>query len=1088
MFLKSGLGWLEGFPLGQDEGCVSWMVMPRHGDSSGTRIELTRTHLRDAAQTWNRLVRGFPRALPRLVDDPDRWTEGVPQILQWLKGAIHDGKSLPESLIAIDRAFPPGIAEQAVAIATRWPSLRPLLSALSWCNYLTPVTLSSKLKWTESNARAIRTILDVRAGDDGLLIVLQLCELAERGGHRGVSAILRFVGDPRAYTVATIAEWHHTLPKIEQAIRTGARDVALPQGDLGHVLTELSFWISRQEGRTRRWALDLLDLTLPGSLLGDWESWWAEVRLLIQQALDLHPSIATEKEKVEKGAEAALEAFKTCEKRMPPELYINLLTGWIQQATAPENRAFYREARKALQRIPASTGRVLPRVWLLGQWVSAHEEYPQLIGPFMRELRAYSTHLHRAAPDRHVTWLHAITPWHPYLTETILALAPERSLWSTVFEALTEISPAGSNLADEDIVEDVVALVALTGSAKCATRCFHELLRVGLEDRHVRVSEDILQCAWSLDRKPDRFAKIAAALHARNDDHRELAELLTAVEGFLRDAGWTAVTSGLVLDGEIRLVCDVGRRLAVAWAVQGAVSALVRPTVEEIPDWARRYPETLWPVLGTLSGVTGDAKRNAARVLGKDCPDPESVRTEVSTIERRLTEHPDDLRLSGRLRNLRSRTESVQAISPARLGRLKGKLERAVRRNLVVALQARLEAVLGARLKQLFEVDAIPDWMFEPQQLRVLAPMLRLSRAFRTLGLRLFRRRLGPPPWNLADDSANQAFLARLEKRGVNLDPWLNPPPPRTWTGSNGRNVVLAFESDPLEIFQMGWHFSTCLRPGDSNFFSVFANAADINKQVVYARDEKDRVVGRCLLALTEDGNLLTFESYCHDPDLELGKMIGQLATTLALRMNRVLVPRGKVPCLVAPDWYDDGPTDPCERFEILNNGSSFRKSLQDLDCDSLVARLEEEFDPLPLNSLTLSLVLEVPELEERPELIRPLFPRLEACKSLPDRAMMRAAYLAHLAGARGFAHRVLREVGVRHVLRTHRQFHWLDRETMTVLVELEPSTALRVLRKTRPPDVGSDDDEYFLDRRRYLARAYELLGREARANRLSGT
>ena len=666
MYLKSGLGWLEGFPLGQNEGCVSWMAMPQPGDPSTNRIDLTRTHLREATQTWTRLVRGFPRALPRLVDEPDRWTEGVPQILEWLKGAIHDGKSLPESLLAVERAYPRGIAEHAAAIATRWPSLRPLLNALSCSSYLTPDVLSAALPWIESNARAIRTILDAQPGNDALLIVLGLCELARRDGHRGVSAILLFAGDPRACTVATRAEW---------------------------------------------------------------------------------------------------------------------------------------------------------------------------------------------------------------------------------------------------------------------------------------------------------------------------------------------------------------------------------------------YP----------------------------------------TIEHRLTEHPDDPRLSGRLRNLRFRLESVQAISPARLGRLKSKLERAVRRNLVVVLQARLEVALDARLKQLLEVDAIPDWMFEPQPLRVLAPMLRLSRAFRMLGLRLFRRRLGPPPWNLAEDPANQALLARLDKRGVNLDPWLNPLPPCTWTGSNGRNVVLAFEPDPLEIFQMGWHFSTCLSPGDSNFFSVFANAADVNKQVVHARDEQGGVVGRCLLALTEDGNLLMFEPYCHDPDLERDTMVGQLATTLALRMNRVLVPRGKVPCLVAPDWYDDGPLDPCGRFEFLNDGSSFRQSLPDIDCDSLVARLEEQFDPLPLNSLTLSLALEISELEERPELIRPLLPLLETCKSLPDRALTRAAYLAHLAGAPGFAHRVLRDVGVRYVLRAHRQYHSLEREAMTALVELEPAAALRVLRKTRPLGVGSDNDEVCPERRRHLARAYARLGREAWADRLNG-
>ena len=183
--------------------------------------------------------------------------------------------------------------------------------------------------------------------------------------------------------------------------------------------------------------------------------------------------------------------------------------------------------------------------------------------------------------------------------------------------------------------------------------------------------------------------------------------------------------------------------------------------------------------------------------------------------------------------------------------------------------------------------------------------------------------------------------------------------------------------------------------------------------------------------------------------------------------MNRVLAPRGKVPCPVAPDWYDDGPTDPCNGFEFLYRDSSLRRSLSDIDCDCLVARMEEEFDPLPLNSLTLSLVLEIGEFEVRPELILPL---RETCKGLPNPALMRAAHLAYLAGARGFAHRVLREVGVRYVLRTHRQFYGLDREAMRVLVELEPSTALQVIRKTRPRGVRSDHDEYCPERRRYLA------------------
>ena len=202
MLLESGLGWLEGFPLGQRERGVSWMAMSRRGDSSCTRIELNRTRIRDAAQTWNRLVRGFPRALPRLVDDLDRWSEGVPQILKWLKGAIHDGKPLPESPMAVDHAFPPAIGEQYAAVATRCPGLRPLLNALSWSHYLSPDSLSAALPRIASNARAIRTILDPQSETDGLVTVLRLCELARRDGARRVSAILRFAGNPRAWTVA----------------------------------------------------------------------------------------------------------------------------------------------------------------------------------------------------------------------------------------------------------------------------------------------------------------------------------------------------------------------------------------------------------------------------------------------------------------------------------------------------------------------------------------------------------------------------------------------------------------------------------------------------------------------------------------------------------------------------------------------------------------------------------------------------------------------------------------------------------------------------------------------------------------------
>ena len=147
--------------------------------------------------------------------------------------------------------------------------------------------------------------------------------------------------------------------------------------------------------------------------------------------------------------------------------------------------------------------------------------------------------------------------------------------------------------------------------------------------------------------------------------------------------------------------------------------------------------------------------------------------------------------------------------------------------------------MLTPRLSRLLSTDEAPPWMFEPRQLLLLGSIFRLPAEFRSLGLSLLRSRASSGPWNLVDHPANRGYLARfarLRSCGVNVEPWLHPQT-RTCVGDNGRTVKLVFERDPLEIFQMGSHFKTCVSVEGFNFFSVLAVAADINKHVVYARD-----------------------------------------------------------------------------------------------------------------------------------------------------------------------------------------------------------------------------------------------------------
>ncbi len=180
--------------------------------------------------------------------------------------------------------------------------------------------------------------------------------------------------------------------------------------------------------------------------------------------------------------------------------------------------------------------------------------------------------------------------------------------------------------------------------------------------------------------------------------------------------------------------------------------------------------------------------------------------------------------------------------------------------------------------------------------------------------------------WRL-EIPGNARFLESLQSRGFNRDEWLLEAPRRFEIGENsgengdgnvGKNVVknggarfeLRLESCPLRILQMGNYFDTCLSRGGCNAFSSVANAVELNKRVVFARDAKNRVVGRQLWALSNENKLLGFRIYTsvaepHRAALEAA--FGEYARDFAARCRLELGDEGEVERLFVADWYDDG-------------------------------------------------------------------------------------------------------------------------------------------------------------------------------------
>lgn len=170
----------------------------------------------------------------------------------------------------------------------------------------------------------------------------------------------------------------------------------------------------------------------------------------------------------------------------------------------------------------------------------------------------------------------------------------------------------------------------------------------------------------------------------------------------------------------------------------------------------------------------------------------------------------------------------------------------------------------------------------------------------------LLRRAATDPRRAYAADTHENRAWRELARPHFDLETWLAPRQ-KTIT-LHERRYHLALEEDVLEILQMGVPFETCLSlNGGSNAASTIVNALDDNKRVLYVRNARGAVVGRKLLALTEDHRLLGYRFYCAvDKESELAQEVYQFCTDLARDARLALSDQGVPARLHGEFWYDD--------------------------------------------------------------------------------------------------------------------------------------------------------------------------------------
>lgn len=170
----------------------------------------------------------------------------------------------------------------------------------------------------------------------------------------------------------------------------------------------------------------------------------------------------------------------------------------------------------------------------------------------------------------------------------------------------------------------------------------------------------------------------------------------------------------------------------------------------------------------------------------------------------------------------------------------------------------------------------------------------------------------GDPQWRLRHP-LTQAWLARHPH--LDLRTWLAGFRLQRHIDRIG-TVHLAIETDPLEALKLGTYAGSCLGFGGGLSFSAAAVVLDINKNVVYARDQRGSVIGRQLVTLSEAGELVCFHVYASSP-AQLQPLFLEFDRALAAQLGVAMfdpstaASQYDIASILSHDWWDDGACDP---------------------------------------------------------------------------------------------------------------------------------------------------------------------------------
>lgn len=1111
LFVKAHLGWLRGWPIEAEDGSLHWMriIVVADDECAIKETPVDPTLLRQAEATLSKLVKEHPEQIPAISKGAKDWPERTRAMIEALKDAWTGKITASAALGEIVSAWPR--REQALMkrMAREHPSHFWIAELLAWRNNLSANGMSVLAPWLADNLKAVGAMVRHAGKDNGIKLAILLTVLVDTGEAESAAYWLDILSHAKSWDTPLLnarAECREVINQLTSARRQWKGRLRW-DGWKPDCHTTVAAYLERLLWNLPDRKKDFEGLTLLASTLFNKEAvdkaeaigklLWTNLAEALKWLLgkDRKGLWPEEAEALEKCLKSAHELHDS----LPDMSFRQVADGFelIRNQTLFDD---WKKLSGFLSSLPVEMDGDFPRhhAWnFLAKIITLRNA--RLVEAAFQFLEG--------------TGSEGISK---FISSIILGIW--RSDWWLNEMAETSMVSPGTRIRTEDYRRwfEAVRLIAVRVPRVLSSH--GACINIGYLSFHIHDMDALVESGVSLVRQ-DWFRKtqmielfqmafklgalgvdpvamlgaIAGHYAAQpNFEHpREFSSRLNQLIDCLRSSNRIS-DIGFLLKGtpDIARLRSLALKSSASLALMGP-KAIIHRQVFPGFDWPERYPRGFLPLLERIATLSANARSLVGNILDKDFPDRDLIGDEVAKLSMRIGTSHEAAGMSERLANLEALlAKGPKTPSARRMKNLGEKLGACAERTALASLEADL---FRGMLDSLGCGGSEIPGRLDDRALDILMAILEV-RDFRQrqLGIEIWKAGIKGGPWNLeANHSSNTRFLEKMKRLGISMGPWLVPDAPTEVPAANGRTLSLGITLDPFDILMMGEHFKSCLSLHGGNFYSTITNAVDINKRVLYARAPDGKVVGRCLLALTNRGKIQAFHPYCHDGKAGFDKLAGAFASDLAARMGTETTDSGKVSTLVAAGWYDDGPVDLSHRFDFTLEGSDFRAAVPSVPAIGFSKLLEEAVHPLGIDHEVILRTLDIQEVSERPELVEQLAGMLDSCRHVPLGTWSFFALHAIRSGLSGTALKIVEKhfqkdmAGLPNWLK-QRNYDPGALAILGMIGESKPSLALRLLRATRHRDMREDEQEYESQRRSILSSIHRRLGRYALADRLA--